>query len=262
MPLSATRRDCLARGGLLLAGAALAPRSIAQSRGVPEVVAASKPAVVGIGLFSRLAKPAFRFSGTGFLIDDGRIITCAHVTQIADPATREVLAVALPGGESSRIVEAKVVALRRDTDLAVLELAAPLPPSIAPLRLSNNRPPEGAEVVLMGFPIGSALGLHVASHRGIVAAIVPMAIPLPTTSGLEARNVQALRNAPIELLQLDATAYPGNSGGPVIEVSTGLVVGVVSMALVKGTRESAIGAPSGISYAVPVQQLTGMLPAK
>ena len=116
--------------------------------------------------------------------------------------------------------------------------------------------------MLIGFPIGSALGLHAASHRGVVAAVVPMAMPLSTTAGLEARNVQALRNAPIEILQLDATAYPGNSGGPVIDVRTGLVVGVVSMTLVKSTRESAIGSPSGISYAVPVQQLAGMLPAR
>ena len=67
-------------------------------------------------------------------------------------------------------------------------------------------------------------------HR-VVQLEVPRDPSLPPLSPEEQaahdRNVQALRNAPIELLQLDATAYPGNSGGPVIEVSTGLVVGVV-----------------------------------
>jgi S1-C subfamily serine protease len=53
--------------------------------------------------------------------------------------------------------------------------------------------------------------------------------------------------------QLDATAYPGNSGGPLLDAHGGQVVGIVNMVLVKGTRESALTNPTGITYAIPVR---------
>jgi S1-C subfamily serine protease len=258
------RRRALAALGAL-AGAPLAGVTRAQGPGlgdVPSVVAASKPSVFAVGVYSRIQKPPFRFAGSCFAIGSGLFVTCAHVVQSLDPSTREVLAVAVATAEGHRVIEVRVVATRRESDLAVLEWVNPPEISVRGLRLAGAMPPEGSDIVLIGFPIGSALGLYAASHRGVVAAVVPMAIPLPTAAGLEARNVQALRGVPVEILQLDATAYPGNSGGPVIDVRTGLVVGVVSLALVKGTREAAISSPTGISYAVPVQQLAGMLPAR
>ena len=67
------------------------------------------------------------------------------------------------------------------------------------------------------------------------------------------RAVAQLRQGPIEAYQLDATAYPGNSGGPVLDARTGSVLGVVNMVLVRGTRESALSHPTGITYAIPVR---------
>ena len=49
------------------------------------------------------------------------------------------------------------------------------------------------------------------------------------------------------VLQLDATAYPGNSGSPVYDQSTGQVLGVINSVLVKANKEAAIDKPSGIS---------------
>ena len=53
------------------------------------------------------------------------------------------------------------------------------------------------------------------------------------------------------MFQLDATAYPGNSGGPLFDPRSGAVLGVINMVLTKSTRESAMSQPSGISYAIP-----------
>jgi S1-C subfamily serine protease len=60
-------------------------------------------------------------------------------------------------------------------------------------------------------------------------------------------------------MQLDATAYPGNSGGPVIDIETGDVVGVLQGGVVKGTREAALSAPTGISYAVLIRDAAPLL---
>ena len=62
-----------------------------------------------------------------------------------------------------------------------------------------------------------------------------------------------------DVLQLDATAYPGNSGSPVYEQRSGKVVGVINSVLVKGGKEAAIAKPSGISYAIPVQFVHALL---
>ena len=61
------------------------------------------------------------------------------------------------------------------------------------------------------------------------------------------------------MLQLDATAYPGNSGSPVYDPDTGDVLGIINMVLVKSTKESALSQPSGITYAVPSSHLQSLL---
>ena len=112
---------------------------------------------------------------------------------------------------------------------------------------------EGMDVALMGFPIGGVLGFTAVTHRDIIASITTSAPPSPTARQLDARAAAQLRQGPIEVYQLDATAYPGNSGGPVLDARTGSVLGVVNMVLVRGTRESALSHPTGITYAIPVR---------
>ncbi len=61
------------------------------------------------------------------------------------------------------------------------------------------------------------------------------------------------------MLQLDGTAYPGNSGSPLYETENGEVVGIINMVFVKGTKEAALTQPSGISYAIPAQPLIDLI---
>ena len=56
-----------------------------------------------------------------------------------------------------------------------------------------------------------------------------------------------------EVFELDAIAYPGNSGSPVWHPETGEVLGVLNSVYVKGAKEAALSAPSGISYAIPAK---------
>ena len=73
------------------------------------------------------------------------------------------------------------------------------------------------------------------------------------------RAIRSMRSGPQQVFQLDATAYPGNSGGPLFDPRSGAVFGVISMVLVKGTRESALSQPSGITYAIPSRYVSEML---
>lgn len=234
----------------------LAPLQAA-AQDLPRLVAAARPSIVAIGSFERLRNPQFRFTGTGFSIGDGNTIaTCAHVLPALDPATQEQLAMAIPVPGGARVLPLKLSSLDREADLAVLRFEGPPLPAL-PLSETETAA-EGSDVVLIGFPIGAALGLFPAAHRGIVAAIAPMSIPGSQAARLDARSIQRLRGNPFEILQLDATAYPGNSGSPLLDARSGQVIGIVNMVVIKGARESAISAPSGISYAVPVRHLQAL----
>lgn len=225
---------------------------------VPAVVAAAKPSVVAVGVHAPLQNPKFRFLGTGFVVGDGRkVVTCAHVVPTLDPAKREAIAIAVPLADGARIHPARAASLDRDHDLAVLEFEGGPLPALA--LASPDEVREGADVLVMGFPIGNALGLFAASHRGIIAAITPNVVPATTAAGLQSQNLHVMRGAALQLLQLDATAYPGNSGGPLIDAASGKVAGVMSFGLAKGGKEGALQYPTGISYAIPSRYVSALL---
>jgi S1-C subfamily serine protease len=224
------------------------------------VIAAAKPAVVAIGTLNAVDNPRFTFRGSGFAIGDGTLVaTGAHVV----PGANEIealdrLSVLIPGdGRTSHTRRARVVALEPAHDLALLKIDGPALPAL-PLA-DNDNAQQGQSVLLLGFPIGGALGFSTVAHLGIVAAITPAALPAPSSRHLDPRGIAHIRRADFEILQLDVTAYPGNSGGPLLDAASGAVVGVMSMALIKGGRESALSAPTGISYAIPVRHLREML---
>jgi len=73
--------------------------------------------------------------------------------------------------------------------------------------------------------------------------------------------VRRLAAGTFPVFQLDATAYPGNSGSPVYDAATAEVLGVVNMVFVKGTKETALTQPSGITYAVPARYIQALLRA-
>ena len=70
--------------------------------------------------------------------------------------------------------------------------------------------------------------------------------------------IKRLRN-PFNVLQLDATAYPGNSGSPLYVPSSGVVVGVINKVAVKATKERVLSDPSGITYAIPARHVVALL---
>jgi len=215
------------------------------------VIAKVKPSVVALGNYQPLRQPAVRFVGTGFVVADGRhIITNAHnIPAFLDPDKKESLVVIVPGESRRKIRIATVIKKDKKHDVALLKFSDS---ALVPLSLGNmSDVREGQEYLMSGFPIGSVLGYHVVTHKTMVSAITPAVQPVNNSRQLNPRLLKRMLTG-FEVFQLDAIAYPGNSGSPVYNTETGEVIGVLNSVFVKDTKESVLERPSGISYAIPV----------
>jgi S1-C subfamily serine protease len=249
-------RAALCAAVLLLTAAA---RALAQSE-LPETIDQIRPSIVAVGSFDRLRNPQFSFSGTGFAVGDGSMVaTNEHVVaRTLDAARKETFAIALRAPDRSvRVRAARKIASDPAADLALLKIdGAPLPP----LRLADSASVREGEIYLLtGYPIGGVLGLFPVTHRAMIAAITPIAIPAPRADKLDARVVRQLTSGAYTVFQLDGTAYPGNSGSPVYHPQSGQVVGIVNSVFIKASKESALTQPSGITFAIPAQKLQELL---
>lgn len=239
---------------------AVAPLALAAGAAdIVDTIAKVKASIVGVGTFVPSRAPAFEVRGTGFVVGNGTLVaTNAHVIAVTlDAEKRETLAIAIPGENGSATVRAaRVVGRGSDVDVAVLAIdGAPLP---AMNLGSAGSVREGQTVYFTGFPIGAALGMVPATHRALVAALAPLALPQANAARLDPKTVRRLASGNVRVIQLDGTAYPGNSGSPLYDTD-GVVVGIVNSTFVKGSREAALSQPSGISYAVPVEFLLELL---
>jgi serine protease Do len=249
------QRACLAALSLALA----LPTGFAENA-APATNARVKASIVAVGSFERTRNPAFAFSGTGFAVGDGlRIATNEHVLpKTLNSERNETLAIALRAADGSvQIRPARKLSIDLSHDLAVLEVqGTPLPP----LRLgASDAVREGEMYLFTGFPIGALLGLHPVTHRTMIAALTPIAIPAARGQELNARTLRRLAAGSFGVFQLDGTAYPGNSGSPLYHPQSGEVIAIVNSVLVKATKESALAQPSGITYAIPAEKLKELL---
>ncbi len=158
------------------------------------------------------------------IIDNGTILTNLHVVNGA----KKIRVTFFDGSES----EAVVLNTQPENDLAVLR-ARTIPDDLeaATMRSTADLSP-GDEVIAVGYPFG--IGPSVSS--GIV-------------SGLKRQfrspdGQQMLSN----LIQFDAAANPGNSGGPLVTMD-GAVVGIVTAILNPNRQRVFIG----IGFAMPIE---------
>lgn len=234
---------------------------------LPDTVARIKPAIVVVGSYRATDSPRFRMRGSGFVVGDGNLaVTNFHVLPAATEDmvnTSMAVQVRRPDGTLS-VRQATVVQVDEVHDLALLRFEGA--PATVTMRIGDSGAArEGQAVALIGFPIGGALGFSPVTHRAMISSITPAAIPTPTARQLNAATIRSARAGPFKIFQLDGTAYPGNSGGPLFDPDSGHVLGVVNMVFIKGSRESALSQPSGISYAIPssfVQELLDSAPKK
>lgn len=216
-----------------------------------------KPAIVGIGSYQKTRSPALVFIGTGFVVGDGlTVVTAGHVIQklIQDNDTIGIL---IAQRKTTQFRPAAAAALDNEHDLARLKVTGAVLPTLS--LGDSGTVSEGSAMAFTGFPLGMVLGLHHVTHRATVSAITPVIMPALSASKLDVATVAQLHKPPFDVFQLDATAYPGNSGSPLYDAQTGVVYGIVNMVYVKGLKETAITTPSGITYAIPANFIGDLL---
>ena len=159
--------------------------------------------------------------GSGVIIDNGIVITNAHVVNQS-----EKLIVGLKDG---RKFSGKVIGQDMLTDLAVIELKGKGPWPKA--RLGNS---DEIKVGDWAIAVGNPYGLENTVTLGIISNLN--------------RNVAQLGiyDKKINLIQTDAAINPGNSGGPLLN-SKGEVIGINT--LIRS------GPGAGLSFAIPINKV-------
>ena len=154
--------------------------------------------------------------GSGVVIsEDGKILTNWHVVQGAT----KIFVTFADGTQSPAVI----VSVQPDNDLAVLK-AEKLPDDLQPATMgSSGSLQPGDEVVAVGFPFG--IGPSVSA--GVV-------------SGLNRHFKSEGKTLMRGLIQADAAANPGNSGGPLVNMQ-GEVVGIVTAILNPSATRTFIG---------------------
>ncbi len=233
----------------------------AKAEQLPDTLLKVKPSIVGVGTFLPSRSPRSIFLGTGFAIANGQlIVTNAHV--VANDLNAEKMenwAVFVTINNKPKMAFVDIVALDKKHDIAILKLRQGALPALALGNVIQVR--EGKRYAFTGYPIGMVLGLFPVTHTGIVSAISPIAIPVYNSGKLNSKLINRLQE-PYNVYQLDATAYPGNSGSPLYEISNGAVIGIINKVFVKETKENVLSKPSGISYAIPIKHVKNLLRKK
>ncbi len=168
-------------------------------------------------------------SGTGFVFHKAYILTNRHVVEDKDFGVANAIRIVDPTDpKHERELEAEVVALADDLDLAILKCEKLKAPAVP---LSVEIPRRASEILVLGYPETQAIGRSLKATKGIVTA-------LPD---------EAHEN----MLLFDVEANHGNSGGPVCN-NYGKAVAVITIKYAERIGKYTGGIPS--AYALPFIQ--------
>ncbi len=181
-----------------------------------EIARRASPAVVII----KTSTPSGGGSASGFIVDpSGTVVTNLHVIQDAT-----AIAVKLANGDIYDHVRIRAFDARKD--LAVIQIPGFGLPTVE--IGDSDSVKAGQPVVLIGNPLGVLEG---SVSTGVVS------------------GVRVLEQAGFRVIQTDAAANPGNSGGPLLD-SSGKVIGVLSFKL-RGSE--------GLNFVIPANYARGLL---
>ncbi len=162
--------------------------------------------------------------GTGFLIAPDRIATAWHVAEVRHDLRIETL--------DGTLIAVQVASRDKKKDLAVLTLEEPLlvnGEAVTPLALAPETPPVGTPMAALGHPLAAPEDVKKGLRKGLLVWSL--------TEGIVSQVGETS-------VQTTAAIQPGNSGGPLLDLS-GRVIGVVTLgmgSLGAGTRVETVKA--------------------
>ena len=168
-------------------------------------------------------------SGTGFIykIDDGKayIMTNNHVIDGADKAVVEF-------NDDSERIESTIIGGDIYADIAVLTIEDK---GYSTIEIGEVESLKLGDTI---FTVGSPMGINYKGTvtKGILSGKERM---------VEVNLSSSTTDYYMKVLQLDAAVNPGNSGGPLCDVS-GKVVGIISLKIVQDEVE-------GMGFAIPIE---------
>jgi len=196
------------------------------------------------------------FLGSGFLCHEkGYVLTAAHNISLADKLKATILP---PADQFNPVTMDRVNVLdltvaQHDpaNDVALLKIVTPPPISVAKDSLGNEEAVMvGSSACYLGFPYAQS-GLHSLKIGGSVI------------------SAKVISTTGCRQLQFDANVHEGNSGGPLIDLNSGQIVGIVSGrfsptgsgGMVRIGNHS-LGTDSTISYASGISYAKALLKAE
>ena len=146
-----------------------------------------------------------QWSGTGFALKNGYIVTNYHVIEGANSITVQGV-----NGNFNIQYNTSIVGTDKINDLALLKVTDPTFKGfgIIPYSISSAISEVGEEIFVLGYPLTSTMGDEIKLTTGVISS----------KTGFQ---------GDIALYQISAPIQPGNSGGPLFD-KNGNVIGIVS----------------------------------
>ncbi|EMO7233012.1 serine protease [Citrobacter freundii] len=144
-----------------------------------------------------------RGSGFSFLRDDLVVTNCHVVMPLLDLVNKKTLGPATLITESGQRLQAQIKCVNLDDDYAVMQLMESLPSGRVVLQPATDfSPTRGLRLIFAGYPHG---------YEELLTSEAIISAPLKTGK-----------------FAIDGMVNGGNSGGPIIDAESGLVIGLVT----------------------------------
>ena len=175
----------------------------------------------------KYSTPASMWSGTGFALRDGYIMTNYHI--ISDASQIKIQGI---NGDFLTEYIAQVVGVDKSNDLALLKISGEVPigSDAIPYGIKTSISDVGENIFVLGYPLTATMGEEIKLTNGIISA----------RTGFD---------GDVTTYQLSAPVQPGNSGGPMFD-EDGNVIGVICA--------KHIGAEN-VAYAVKTSQVKNLI---
>lgn len=167
------------------------------------------------------------WSGTGFALNDGYIVTNYHVVENANTITIQGIK-----GDFGLVYKASIAAIDKVNDLALLKITDNGFSGFGTItyKVKAATSEVGEDVFVLGYPLTSTMGDEIKLTTGIISS----------KTGFQ---------GDVSMYQISAPIQPGNSGGPLFD-SKGNVIGVINAKHI-GTEN--------VSYAIKTSYLMNLV---